>query len=419
MLSYLLIALGLIVAVLALYTVVPDFFLHRWGLGSSRRHYAPGVALTFDDGPEPDTTPQILQALSDCGVQATFFVIAAKAQAHPELVRRIKASGHQVGLHSLRHANAWLEWPWQTWRQWDEALAIVEGILGETLEWVRPPWGNFNLFTWLWLKRRGKRAVMWNVAPKDWIAGLAPEVLAQRVVNRAREGAIVLLHDGRGGAGAACLPVPALELISHKIRQECKLPVVPLSFPAWSLGRRAAFVLWEKWERLYARLHRVERIDHLNILRLCKTKYRGPLLHAADGRLLAKPGDEVGEIHIDSARFQEQGTDMNRLGIAAMRQAKESLPVLARYIADNPAYRDVRVFTGFTLLHRAMKGFGFKVVDVRPSLFNYGVAMLQRTILRVYHPAGRERKLDRMGTTPKLVWISREELLTRWLDKTG
>ena len=417
--NYLLIALLVIVAVLALYTVLPDLFLHRWGLGSWRRQYAPGVVLTFDDGPEPDTTPQILQALADCGVQATFFVVAAKAQAYPELVRRIKENGHQVGLHSLRHTHAWCEWPWTTWRGWDKALDILEEITGETVEWVRPPWGTFNLVTWLWLKRRGKRAVMWNIAAGDWRSGLTPETLAGRVADRAREGAIVLLHDGRGGAGAASLPPQSLELICQKVRQERKLPVVPLRLPAWSLKRRAVFVVWEKWEQLYARLHRVERIDDHNLLRLCKTRYKGPALYAADGRLLAKPGDEVAEIHIDSARFREQGTDINRLGVAALRQAKESLPVLARYIADNPAYQGIQVFTGLTLLHRALKGFGFKVEDVRPSLANHGVAWLQRVIIKVYHPAGMERNMDRMGNTPKLVWISREDLLARWLEKTG
>ncbi|MDQ7093865.1 polysaccharide deacetylase family protein [Desulfosporosinus sp. PR] len=397
---------------LALYTVIPDFFLHRLGLGSWKRQFSSGVALTFDDGPDPMVTPRLLQALKRHNISATFFVIAEKAAEYPELVRLILEEGHQLGVHSLRHRYAWFTSPWKTWQEWTESLRLLEQLTGQKITWMRPPWGTFNLMTWWWLKRHGMKAVLWNVEGHDWQIKRSPEEIVARIISKVNEGSIVVLHDSGGDSGAPENTLTALDLLNKRVIKDLKLPFVPLEFPNWSLGQRFIFRIWEKWEHYYARKHHVERVDATNIFRLEKTIYEGPNLYDDAGELLAEKGDPVAEIHMDNVRLQAKGQDIQKIALKALRQARASLPDLARYITDNPGYSHIKVFMGETLIYRGVKGFGFEVQELPETWRSKGIAWLQRMIMRVYHPAGKDRPNDRLGNKTKLVWISRNRLLS-------
>ena len=172
-----------------------------------------------------------------------------------------------------------------------------------------------------------------------------------------------------------------------------------------------AFRAWEKWEHYYAKSHHVERIDAKNIFRLEKNTYDGPNIYAEDGNLLAKKGDPVAEIHLDNIRLQAKGRDMQKTALKALYQIRESLPGLARYVAEDTTYDNIKVFVAQTLLHRGVKGFGFTVQDLPDTRKGQGVAWLQKMIMRIYHPAGKNRKNERLGNKTMLVWISRDKLL--------
>lgn len=411
------ILLGLTILALALYTVIPDLFLHRLGIGSWKRQFTPGVALTFDDGPDPVITPKVLAILAKYQIPATFFIVGEKAAQYPELIRRIRANGHRLGAHCQTHRYAWFMSPWSTWREWEKSINILERITGEAVELVRPPWGTFNLVTWWWLKKRRKKAVLWNAEGHDWQVRRTPGEIAERLLKRTKEGTIIVLHDSGGEQGAPDNSLQALDLMCGRIVEELKLPLVPLEFPEWTEWHRFLFALWEKWELLFARLYRVERIDANNLFRLSLNSFEGPDLYAQDGRLLAKKGDTVAEIHLDNVRLQRKGSGMRELGLKALRQVRESLPGLAAYVAENPKYRSVEVFMGLTLLNRGVKGFGFHVQEIPLTGFTRFVGILQRVIMVIYHPAGKARLTERLGHEPKLVWISRQELLQRWLPQ--
>lgn len=402
--------LGCLLVSAALYIVLPDLLLHRLGIGSWKRQYGPGVALTIDDGPDPAYTPRILDVLKKHHVCAAFFVVAEKAQKHPELIRRIKEEGHLLGTHSLNHRHAWFTSPWKTRDEWTESVRILERLADTKIVWMRPPWGTFNLMTWRWLKRHKMRAVLWNAEGRDWKARRTPEEITKRILQKTNEGTIIVLHDSGGELGACENAILALDQLCVQIEQSLKLPLVPLEFPEWKAGRRWLFLVWEKWERYYAGKHRLDRIDAANIFRLEKKSYDGPKIYDEDGKLLAEKGDPVAEIHFANIRFQTKERDMQKIAVKAMRQARESLPGLARYVAVNPAYDDVKVFMGQTLLYRAVKGFGFTVQELPSSWQSRGAAWLQRMIMRIYHPAGKGRKNERLGKKPMLVWISREKL---------
>lgn len=403
--------LGIVLGGLAIYTIIPDLFLHRLGIGSWQRQFSPGVVLTFDDGPDPDFTPRVLEVLKKHQAYAVFFVVAEKAQKYPELIQQIKDQGHGIGLHSLNHRYAWFTAPWKTLKEWTAGLRILEKLLDYKITWMRPPWGTFNLMTWWWLKRHRLRAVLWTAEGHDWIARRSPEEITKRILKNTKEGTIIVLHDSGGEAAARENSLLALEQLCVRIVQELKLPLVPLEFPDWKMGKRLAFRLWEKWEHYYARKHQVERIDATNIFRLEKSRYDGPPLYAEDGELLAEKGDLVAEIHFDNIRLQAKGQDMQKTALKAMLQVRDSLPGLARYVVEDPAYDNIKVFVAQTLFHRGAARFGFKVQDLPDTLSSRGIALLQKIIMKVYHPAGKNRNTERMGNKTRLVWISRATLL--------
>jgi len=403
--------LSVVLAGVALYTVIPDLFLHRLGIGSWRRQFGPGVALTFDDGPDPEYTPQILKVLEKYHVCATFFMVAEKAKKYPGLVQQVKDGGHLIGVHSLNHKYAWFTSPWRTSREWTESVRILEQLSEREITLMRPPWGTFNLMTWWWLKQHKMRAVLWNAEGHDWEARRSPEEITERILGSINEGTIVVMHDSGGELGARENSLIALEQLCVRIVHELKLPLVSLEFPVWKLGRRLIFRAWEKWEHYYARSHGVERIDATNIFRLEKSTYDGPNLYGDDGKLLAAAGDTVGEIHLDNIRMQAKGQDIQKTALKVMHQIRESFPGLAQYVAEDPTYDSIKVFVSQTLLHRGVKAFGFTVQDLPETWRGRGIAWLQKMIMRVYHPAGKNRKNDRLGNKTMLVWISRDKLV--------
>lgn len=407
----LLLIIGLFI--LLTYTVIPDCFIHRLGIGGWKRQYQPGVALTFDDGPNPLYTPPLLDLLDQYQTKATFFLVGEKAAQYPELVHEIHKRGHQIGLHCQVHQYAWLMSPWRTWKVWSDGVLILERLTDSSIEYIRPPWGTFNLFTLLWLKRNKRRAVLWTAEGHDWDIRRTPEQIADRILSRVKEGGIILLHDSGGDDGAPEHTLQAVEILLHKIPQVKKLPLLPLSFPEWSGFHRLTYRLWEKWENYYARKNHITRINEVSLFRLGKIKYKGPDLVDEHGVVLAHEGDIVGELHLDNTRLQIKQTDSQKIGIEALRRVQTSLPVLADYVALSHEYQDVKVFVGLTLLNRGAKGLGFKVQDVPISPFVRWIGMLQKIIMRVYHPQGRTHRMTRLGE-PKIVWISKDALLRHW-----
>ncbi len=213
------------------YIIIPNLVLRCMGIGSWKRQYTTGVAVTFDDGPHPDYTPKVLDILERYKVPATFFVVGENAAAYPELIKEIQGHGHHLGMHCQQHLCSWFLDPWATWRKWDEGVATLERLTGQKVELIRPPWGVFNLALWLWLKFRKKKAVLWNVEGYDWLVQRSPEQIAKKVLKNTREGSIVLLHDAGGQQGAPKNTIRALESICRKVQVEKKLSFVSLDLP--------------------------------------------------------------------------------------------------------------------------------------------------------------------------------------------
>lgn len=158
---------------------------------------APRVAVTFDDGPSPAYTPQVLELLERYHARATFFVLGCCAVGHPDLVRRTAAAGHEIGIHSWSHP----QYP----RLSDAAIAadlarcraLLQPLVDQPIRWMRPPYGAHNARVDAAINAAGLRVAMWSVDPRDWSRPGAA-VVAARVLGQVRDGSVVLLHDGGG-----------------------------------------------------------------------------------------------------------------------------------------------------------------------------------------------------------------------------
>lgn len=167
------------------------------------------IALTFDDGPDPDWTPRVLRVLEAHQVAATFFLIGARAARAPAVVRDIASAGHEIGNHSWSHRSLWLCGPSRTRDEIGRAHALLADLGGREPRHFRPPWGMVNAALFPALRRYGERCVFWSVQPEGLRAQPARRQAAY-VERRAHPGAIVDLHDAEGVAGASARLVEAL-----------------------------------------------------------------------------------------------------------------------------------------------------------------------------------------------------------------
>lgn len=155
------------------------------------------VCLTFDDGPNPKSTPEILKLLEEANAKATFFLLGMNAEKYPHLVEEIIKGGHEIGEHSYRHSHPWKCSPVQSMR--DHVLAHRSlGIFTDSDKQLlfRPPYGKFNLIVCLYMLMHRKKPVFWNVNPRDYEQGSA-EMIFRHVKKSLCPGAVILLHDGR------------------------------------------------------------------------------------------------------------------------------------------------------------------------------------------------------------------------------
>ena len=153
------------------------------------------VALTFDDGPSPPFTEQILAILREQQVPATFFLCGRNVEKHPDLVRRLLAEGHAVGNHTYSHPYLFFKSRRRMAEEIDHAQDVIESVAGSRPVLFRPPCGArwFGLVPTL--RARGMHMVLWSAAGYDWKKDV--EGITRSALRELKPGAVLLLHDGR------------------------------------------------------------------------------------------------------------------------------------------------------------------------------------------------------------------------------
>ena len=164
--------------------------------------------LTFDDGPDPKITPRVLAELSKRGVLATFFQVGQRVARYPELTSQVHAAGHLVGNHSWSHARLDLIGETEVRGELSNTSDAIERATGSRPRVFRPPWGEMGATATkrIGLAKEasalGMRTVKWHVDSQDY-KHLPVQRIVSNVVDKAQDGAVLLLHDNLAEAAAA------------------------------------------------------------------------------------------------------------------------------------------------------------------------------------------------------------------------
>jgi peptidoglycan/xylan/chitin deacetylase (PgdA/CDA1 family) len=155
------------------------------------------VALTFDDGPNPNATPLVLDALASRGVKATFFILGRHAEQWPDLVRRVADEGHAIGNHGYFHRKLHFKSPGYVRNDLELGTRVIEDASRVRPSLFRAPHGFRSPWVTTIARSLGQRTVGWSLGVWDSDRP-GVEQIAERTVSGARPGSILLLHDGDG-----------------------------------------------------------------------------------------------------------------------------------------------------------------------------------------------------------------------------
>ncbi len=187
-----------------------------------------GFALTFDDGPDAQGTPAVLERLAEARVGATFFLVGEQVQRNPALVGEIVAAGHAVGVHCHRHRNLlWLT-PRQVRNDLERAAASIEELTGRPLTLYRPPYGILNSSAVRCARAKGWRTVLWSQWGRDWEARATARSITELLCASAEPGAVGLLHDSDRYGSPECWrnTTAALPLVLERLAERALTTVL-------------------------------------------------------------------------------------------------------------------------------------------------------------------------------------------------
>ncbi|HEY5791780.1 MAG TPA: polysaccharide deacetylase family protein [Chthoniobacterales bacterium] len=163
----------------------------------------PYVAITFDDGPSAGLTPKLLDMLKERGIPATFYVVGTNAAAHPEILQRMIAEGHEIGNHSWSHPALTRVGGDGVKNQMDKTSAAIHAATGNYPATMRPPYGATSAYLTRRLNEEfGLKVIMWSVDPLDWKYRNADRV-ANAIITSTKPGDIILAHDIHASTVAA------------------------------------------------------------------------------------------------------------------------------------------------------------------------------------------------------------------------
>lgn len=152
------------------------------------------IALTFDDGPHPNVTPQVLQTLREQNVKATFFMLGSQVEKYPDMAKQVADNGHEIGNHTYSHLNARKRTMVEVAEEIRTTSEMIELATGVKPMLFRPPYGNYTSEVLEYAEQNGYSTVLWSVDSQDWKSKNAGAI-NNMVTQHAATGSIVLMHD--------------------------------------------------------------------------------------------------------------------------------------------------------------------------------------------------------------------------------
>jgi peptidoglycan/xylan/chitin deacetylase (PgdA/CDA1 family) len=193
------------ILIAVIYTIVPFILSRGAGLGvlkyAGRKAVAKKeIAFTFDDGPNPKYTNELLDLLKKHQIKASFFVVGEEAEKYPDIIFRMHKEGHLIGIHNYVHRSNWLMTPWRVKRDLEKSANIIEGITGTKPKYYRPPWGMLNIFDYF--THKDYMIILWSLMVGDWRSKGGSKKREEGILNGVKPGDIILLHDSGETWGA-------------------------------------------------------------------------------------------------------------------------------------------------------------------------------------------------------------------------
>lgn len=423
------------------YAFIPSLISRLFGFRVFRRgRNLKDFALTFDDGPDPDYTPQLLDLLKKHKAKATFFVVGEHAERNPELVRRMHAEGHLIGIHNYIHQTNWLMTPKVVRQQIERTGSIIYKITGSHALYYRPPWGITNLFDFS--KKHHHRIVLWSGMFGDWRERVGADRLTERMLKKLRGGEVMVLHDC-GTTPGADRHAPAQMLIaldrvlseaSHRDIQSIRIddmisqhyaakqpiPGREAVMKIQSSFKRLVVRAWLGWEQIFHMITKLKTITPQDpFLHYRVRPYQGKAIELPDGHSLQK-GDDIIELHFDNKKLYQLGTSSKtsvHLAIRMIRTMEKQLPDLVKIAALDPEVANAKALYGVSMINRGPEQFGFSVLDLPRGLFAASTSVYLKILLSVIHPEGQGRLREgSQQMTPKMIIMPMDILFDRFGD---
>ncbi len=412
---------------LTFYAFLPAFVSRIFGFrvfmrGKSDRE----IALTFDDGPDPEYTPKLLDLLKRHGAKATFFVVGENAEKHPDIIARIHEEGHLLAIHNYVHKSNWLMRPSTVRKHIQRTSEVIERITGEKPKYYRPPWGIVNLFDFA---SKGRiQIVLWTSMFGDWSAKVGEDKLYRRMRSKLKPGEVFLLHDCGTTFGAdrdaPAHTIAALSRILDDGREQGLEFVGIDRLIAITAARRSKIgplkkvvvTLWLQYEKLFHVVFRLRPVGDGHSFNYRVRKYAGPPIELLNTETL-RSGDLVMELHFENKMMFEMGMNARntmQIGIKIIREVEKALPDLGKALSVISNGDKVKALYGVSMIHRGAESLGFQVVDLPRGLFAWATNIYLRILIRVIHPSGSERvKEHGQSLEPRMLLMSRDNL-HRW-----
>lgn len=217
MLKFLILLVFVLFLIEFFYAILPSvYYKCKFRFGKKNKEKV--LYLTFDDGTSKYTS-SLLDILDKYRVRASFFCVASFAEKYPGVIKRMKESGHLIGLHSYRHTNACGMLPWVMNQDFIQSLQVMEKLQVNIL-FYRPPWGDVNLWTLKNLKKYHLRLCLWHVMAEDWQKSITVDKIKEKLLHRIQNGSIICLHDGRGKNEAPLKTIQALDFLLPRLIEQ-------------------------------------------------------------------------------------------------------------------------------------------------------------------------------------------------------
>ncbi|NIK74924.1 peptidoglycan/xylan/chitin deacetylase (PgdA/CDA1 family) [Paenibacillus castaneae] len=356
------------------------------------------ICLTFDDGPDPTYTPQLLDLLARYSAKATFFVVGVHAEANTELLQRMKAEGHIIGIHNYVHKSNWLMRPRTVKRQIERTADIIENATGQRSTYYRPPWGIVNVFDYANLGHL--QIILWSAMFNDWRIRVGEKRLTKRMMKKLKPGEVLLLHDcGRTFGADKDAPRNMLIALEAYLKEGTKkgyrfvgidemIKLTDAARAAHSpIWKRAMIWLWLLWEKAFHIAFRLKTVGDTKdpAFHYRVTTYNGVPITFAEGGGVAK-GDLVAELHFDNKMLSTIAATSKSpvaTGIRMLREVEQALPLLANQLADDAEAKNIKAVYGVTMIHRGADRLGFEIFQLPEGWFAKSTRVYLRILIRV------------------------------------